>query len=272
MPVTILGASGFIGRHLASALRARGVEPWCPDREATEQIYRRPLGTVYYCIGLTADFLARPFDTVDAHVSLLASILKQSDFERLVYLSSTRLYDPMGAALAQESTPLQCSPGDPRHLYNLSKGLGENLCLTVSGGRAKVARLSCVLGTSLEDDGFVPALVRDGRQTKKLVVQSSPHFSRDYVGIDDVTTLLMDIAERGRQDIYNVASGINVSNRELFGIVERETGCEIHAALSGQGDAPAVDVTRIRDEFGFHPTPLKSLIDAMLRNAPKPSP
>lgn len=269
MSTTVLGSTGFIGRHLVAALHGRNLHPWCPGREAMEEIYLRPLGTVYYCIGLTADFLSRPFDTVEAHVSLLARILQRANFDRLVYLSSTRLYDPLGDILATETAALPCSPATPRHLYHLSKGLGENLCLTASGGRAKVARLSCVLGDNPDDDGFVPALVRDSCLTKEIVVQSSPNFSRDYVGINDVVGLLMAIGEHGQQDIYNVASGINVSNQELFEIIKQRTGCEIVPALTGSAPSPRIDTNRIRAEFGFRPASLEYLIDILLRNAVK---
>ena len=31
-PKTVFGASGFLGRHLAQELGARGMAPWCPTR------------------------------------------------------------------------------------------------------------------------------------------------------------------------------------------------------------------------------------------------
>ena len=91
---TVIGAGGFIGSRLVSALTARGEKVISPHR--TQQDFTgEELGRVIYCAGLTGDFLQRPFDTVEAHVTLLANILKGAGFERLVYLSSTRVYDSL---------------------------------------------------------------------------------------------------------------------------------------------------------------------------------
>jgi len=151
---TVIGASGFVGARLAKALAADGCEAFLPGRD-DPRLYTEDLGAVFYCAGLTADYLARPFDTVEAHVGLIARLLQKGRFERLVYLSSTRLYDWAGAEAGREDRPLSLIPSEPRHLYDLSKALGENLCLTQSGGRASVARLSCVWDWAEGAPGFL---------------------------------------------------------------------------------------------------------------------
>jgi len=88
--ITVLGSSGFIGSHLVNKLRELNVSYYCPSRE--EDLTKKNLGDVIYCIGLTADFRSRPFDTVTAHVCKLLTILQECRFDSLLYLSSTRLY------------------------------------------------------------------------------------------------------------------------------------------------------------------------------------
>lgn len=92
---TIVGASGFVGSRLAASLRQAGHTVLTPSRN-DPMLFTQSLGQVIYCAGLTADFAARPFDTVEAHVTLLARVLQESDFTHLLYLSSTRLYDSLG--------------------------------------------------------------------------------------------------------------------------------------------------------------------------------
>ena len=77
---TVLGASGYIGSRLVAHLQAQGHTVWAPTRGDTE-VFARPLGHVIYCVGLTADFRTRPFDTVDAHVGLLAEVLRRAQFD-----------------------------------------------------------------------------------------------------------------------------------------------------------------------------------------------
>ena len=142
MRYTILGGRGFIGTRLATHLRSLGHEVWVPERD-DPAMFSAPLGRVFYCIGLTADFRQRLLDTVDAHVCLLNRVLRSGNFDSLLYLSSTRVY--AGAGSTHEGANLVVSPLLPGDLYNLSKLMGESVCLA-SGGPAKVVRLSNVYG------------------------------------------------------------------------------------------------------------------------------
>ena len=70
---TIFGGRGFIGRHLVSYLRGCGHEVL--DQEASDlSSQSKNLGNVIYSIGLTGDFRSRPYDTVEAHTSLLSRL------------------------------------------------------------------------------------------------------------------------------------------------------------------------------------------------------
>src|SRR5437868_14664917 len=88
--ITVLGASGFIGSHIVRELEQRGEKYYAPAK--VETIWDKDLGNIIYCIGLTADFRTRPFDTVEAHVCKLNELLKRGRFDSLLYLSSTRVY------------------------------------------------------------------------------------------------------------------------------------------------------------------------------------
>src|SRR4051812_24671353 len=114
---TVIGASGFVGRRLVETLAAAGAAPFAPARD-DPRLFTQDLGRGFYCAGLTADSLARSFETVEAHVGLIARLLERGRFERLVYLSSTRLYDWMGPAAGREDEPLSLTPSEPRHLYD----------------------------------------------------------------------------------------------------------------------------------------------------------
>jgi UDP-glucose 4-epimerase len=262
--ITVIGSQGFIGGYLVSEFRRRGRLPWCPDRNA--DLRHRSLGDVYYCAGLTADFIKRPFETVEAHVTSLARLLSEGNFEKLIYLSSTRLYDSIDSRIAKESSSLRLDPSSPRHLYDLSKALGENLCLTASAGRAKVVRLSCVIGKRLEDPGYVPALLKAAIAEHHMASESSLGLLRDYIGISDVIELLIRIAECGKRNIYNLASGRNVSNADLFMQIKELTGCEITSHNETAELAPSIDVSALFEEFKFNPTGIDQLLREMLNS------
>ena len=271
---TLIGGEGFIGRRLQARLRREGWICQVPPRDAP-WLYERSLGHGFDCAGLTADYAARPFDTVEAHASLLARLLRDADFEALVYLSSTRLYDGRPAfagAEVDENTPLALDPAQPRHLYDLSKALGESLCRQASGGRARIARLSCVYSGEDDDaDGFLGTLlarVRAPDRAPLLEIDSSAEAGRDYVHVDDVTEALLAIATRGTRPLYNVAGGVNVFNRELFARLGELAGCELRALRDGLVPSPApVSIERLRSELGWRPRALLEQLPALLGDA-----
>lgn len=241
---TVLGASGFVGSRLVAALSAGGHEVFAPVRD-DESVFTRDLGQVFYCIGLTADYAARPFDTVEAHVCLLARVLREAKFSHLIYLSSTRLYDSMGAAGGREEQPLQFNPANARHLYDLTKALGENLCLTVAGERTAIARLACVYDWNTGAPGFLSEWLQRAANEKTIALDSGTGYVRDYIHLDDVVAGLCAMSDKHAGGIMNFASGENVSNGELTEVFNRSGWTVTLARETPRQAAPQCDASRL---------------------------
>ncbi|HEX6046286.1 MAG TPA: NAD(P)-dependent oxidoreductase [Pyrinomonadaceae bacterium] len=260
--ITVLGASGFIGSRLVERLAALGREHLAVRRD--DAIPSGPLGTVVYCIGLTADYRSRTFDTIEAHVCKLLEVVRESDFESLLYLSSTRLYG--GSESTSEETLIRVSPLD---VYNASKIAGESLVLNC-GRPARVVRISNVYGNDFDSHNFLSTIINDAITQQKVVLQTSAESAKDYISVDRVVDGLVAIATRGKERIYNLASGVNVSNDELTEALRRLTGCTIEYAPSAPlATFPPINIDRVRAEFDL-PTSnvlddLPQLLDAYAR-------
>jgi nucleoside-diphosphate-sugar epimerase len=259
---TVIGAGGFIGSRLVSALTARGEKVVSPPR--TQQDFAgEDLGRVIYCAGLTGDFLQRPFDTVEAHVTLLANILKGAGFERLVYLSSTRVYDSLSLRGGRETDVLELDPHLPRNVYDLSKALGETLCLNSGGGRACVARLSNVFDADDAASGFLSELLQRARLEADITLPSSPMGGRDYIHVDDAIAGLLALATGEDQGIFNIAGGRTVLNREVAEVFAQAGR---HLTLTGQDvpiPQPQCDISRLK-AIGVTPRDATSVIAEIL--------
>lgn len=252
---TVLGASGYIGSRVVRHLRAEGHAVWAPER-GDSSILNRPLGHVLYCVGLTGDFRNRPFDTVQAHVGLLAEILRHANFESLLYLSSTRVYQ--GAERTDEDAPLTVVPGTPSDLYNLTKLTGESLCHCSGREGVRVVRLSNVVGEGMDpaSGNFIATLLQDAR-SGRVVLRSSLESAKDYIHIEDVLELLPRIATGGRFSTYNIASGYQTTHAQWLTWLEEKVGCSCVV----QPEAPlltfpAIDVSRVCSEFEFVARPV----------------
>lgn len=252
MIFTVLGAGGFIGSQLVEALGGEyGADVYAPLRrdkgDILNGVLERELGHVFYCIGLTANFRTRPFDTVDTHVCLLKRLLEHGRFDSLTYLSSTRVYE--GVPTTHEETALQVSPGNPGHLYNLSKLMGESLCLA-SGTNAKVVRLSNVFGHAMPKQNFIGQVLQEAKDSGCVQFLTASESVKDYVSVADVIRWLPLIALSGTHTIYNVASGKNTTNADIASLLERKGVAVSFAADAPIWSFPVIDTHRLVQEFG----------------------
>lgn len=258
----MIGAGGFVGSRLAARLAATGWDVYAPAKGDAE-VFKRELGTVFYCAGLTADYDKRPFDTVAAHATLLSEILRADRLKRLVYTSSTRLYDGLPKAEVSETEPLVFDVTDPRRVYDLSKALGENLTITRSGEKGSVARLANVYDWEDAAPGFLSGWLIQARAGREITLQSSPHVARDYIHLDDVVEAMIAIAA-SRNPIFNVASGELVTNGQIAEVFE-QAGWRV----SFTGDAsppppPSAKVWRLAN-LGVTARPVRDVVAAYLQ-------
>jgi nucleoside-diphosphate-sugar epimerase len=260
---TVLGANGFIGGHLVRYLEAEGHDVAAPARD--QSLAGRHLGHAIYCIGMTSDFPNDPVATVDAHIGRLNRLLAEAAMESLVYLSSTRLYDS-GGPIGDELDDLVLNPATPRHLYDLTKAAAEALCHTIGKPTARVVRLASVYADDLGSDNFLHEVIRGALGARETDFDTSPDSARDYIHVDDVCRMIVAVATRGRRRLYNIASGRNVANRDLFAMVERETGCRVRA-LRGPagGSAPRIKIDAAVEDLGFAPVQLAEALPGIVR-------
>lgn len=261
MKCTVLGGRGFIGQSLVRHLESEGCEVWVPERDDSS-VLEKPLGHVFYCIGLTADFRSRPFDTVRAHVEVLSKILENSAFYSFLYLSSTRVY--ARSETTDEAEALPVSSLDPSDLYNISKLMGESLCLSSGKAGVKIARLSNVVGPTMGPENLVSHLIKEAR-AGKIRLKTHPASTKDYIFIDDAVRMLRLISMYGRDRIYNVASGVQMEHRQWLAALATVTGCAVEVDESAPFQSfPVINVERIKREYGFEPTPSSEVVRQLL--------
>jgi nucleoside-diphosphate-sugar epimerase len=218
---------------------------------------------------MTADFRSRPLETVEAHVGRLWKLLRDARVERLIYLSSTRLYR---GGSGREADPVAVRPAEADDLYNLSKAMGESLALH-SGRRAVVARLSNVYGADFASENFLPSVLKSALGSGVVRLRQALDSAKDYVSVDDVAGALarLALADEVRGPIYNLAAGRNTTHGAILGAIARETGCRVEVEPGApRAEFPILDVSQLRDELGYDPADvlddLPSLIDLYARN------
>jgi len=258
---TIFGHNGFIGSYLKVEAQNRGYDVILPDYNEIPNVY---LGNIIYAAGVTGDFFSRPSQTVNAHVCLLNTILQKGDFRSICYLSSTRVYGNNTLQKTDEETPLMVHPQDPSDLYNLSKLMGESICLTKYPERTKIVRISNVFGLEMGDNSFLGNIFSHISANKEIVIHDYPESCKDYIFVQNVCTLLFDIVNYGKNTIYNVASGRNVTHNTITETL-RKMGK--HVSFSNTGSMklfPVIDNKKIILEFHPNFYPIEMYIQELI--------
>lgn len=250
MLVSIFGAAGFIGTALDAELRRRGLKVALPSRSTPlDRPPKGGWGTVVWAAGLTADFRRRPHDTVSAHVGDLNHLLSGGGVDRLVYLSSTRVYQRMESA--READAVLVQTGNPFDLYNLSKLAGESLCLSCGLEGVAVARLSNIVGPNeVGRETFLGAICREAKGGQ-IKLQSALTSEKDYLWIDDAVRVLSELVCSNFYGIMNVAAGKNTTHQEWMEALCSFSGASYRVLPGASVESfPRIDTSLMNMEFG----------------------
>jgi nucleoside-diphosphate-sugar epimerase len=240
MIFTVLGSGGFIGGHVARHLISRGHEVLTPARGREEGAR----GHVIYAIGIVGGAHDRAHEMREAHTDLPRRLLERGGLDSFLYLSSTRVYDSLTCD-AHEDVALPLPAG----IFAETKIAGEQAVLALGG---RVARLSNVYGPGQKTTTFLGAVLNDAREKGAVEIGESPESSKDYISIAAVAGALEEIALKGRERVYNVASGRIVTHAQIAQALEAR-GARVRFKEGGATRTfPRIDVTRLEREFQFY--------------------
>ena len=116
-----------------------------------------------------------------------------------------------------------------------------------------------MFGAQERSQTFLSALIDEAR-SGEIVLHSTPDSAKDFIFIDDVVRLL-PLLRNGRERVYNVASGRNVTFGAIAKALAGLSGARSSNSAGGvQVSFPPIDTARIRREFGFEATPLEEAL------------
>ena len=262
MTYTVFGHTGMIGSALVAELTEQKEEVILPRRE--EYRLEQNLGHVIYCIGLTADFRSKPHATIDAHVNHLNKVLKHNNFESFLYLSSTRVYQHCDHG--NENRAIKLNSQDADQLYNISKLAGESLCLQDKRKNVRVARLSNVVSAEKAGNNFLDQIIHSVLRNGNVTINQAADSAKDYISIDDVVRLLLDISTSGQQRLYNIASGQNTSHGAIAEILRETLKVRVEFLPSSPCiQFPNIQISKIKSEFDYQPKNAVQMLQNLIK-------
>ncbi|MGK7286602.1 NAD-dependent epimerase/dehydratase family protein [Buttiauxella agrestis] len=263
---TVFGGNGFIGSHIVKKLEDAGYDAWVPARD-DDSIYTQDLGVVIYCAG-NGDCANTPFNVVEANITLFAKLVEKANFQKLIYVSSTRVY--MNGPGSSENDDLIICNDDNRRLFNITKLAAEELCIR-SGRNVLIVRPSNVYGLALNSALFLPSIIRHAINNGEVNMFVKPAYTKDYVSVNDVadSCIYLSEADTEKGHIYNIAAGYNTNAQSIADVLEKHTQCKInwHEVNFPRESFPVTDISAIKTIYkDYNPRNVLKDLEFMIDN------
>ncbi len=288
--VVVTGGAGFIGSHLCDALVGVGAEVVCVDNlvgtsgstRNIDHLQGHPLFSFVRedIVSWARHADLRRVDTVfhqaasknvvcmtdperDLVVNALGTLVllrraQESGVRKFIHASTGSVYGP--PARRQDET----HPRNPVSFYGVSKTAAESYCQVVSalsGFDITVLRYFHVIGPRQDDSdygGVVAIFVRRCLEGRPLVVYGTGEQTRSFTSVHDIVRANLWAAEPGAdsQGVFNCASGVRVTIKELAEFVIEETRADVPILYEAwrPGDIVSFDVDNsrlVRKGFSF---------------------
>lgn len=283
MKVLVTGGAGFIGSHIAAALRDDAHDVTVLDDLSTGSAENVPAGVRLVEHDLTSEGTPRLIERLRpeaivhaaAQVSVSRSTVDPAQDARTNILGTVQLlegarlvavsrliYVTTGGALYGEPRYLPCDeqhPIEPMSPYGLSKWAGERyLALLLPGVRRVVLRLANVFGPRQNAEGeagvvsiFASRMLAD----EPVEIHGDGEQTRDFVYVDDVARAVVRSLDASEDVTVNIGSGAAVRIQDLYSAMCDLSGYardpRYTAPRAGDVRHSVLDVERARRDLGW---------------------
>jgi UDP-glucose 4-epimerase len=270
--VVVLGARGFIGRHLIPLLSAEGIPTLAlgsadldlADGSAAEKLgsHLRPDDALVMLSAITPD-KGRDSTALLKNLVMAKAVcdaLAKRPVAHVIYVSSDAVY-PFDEALVSED-----SPAASADLYGCMHRTREVMFEGASKAPTIVLRPTLIYGAGDTHNSYGPNRFRRvAAKDGKITVGGNGEETRDHIYVEDVARLLTRILQRRSSGRLNLATGRSTSFFELARMVASRSAKPVEVITTPRG-APithrAFDVTACRKAFpDFVFTPIEKGLD-----------
>jgi UDP-glucose 4-epimerase len=266
--VVILGASGFIGRRLVTALRRDAIDLMLPSSEALnlskpESATRlaemlRPSDTV---VMLSASPMKKGRDTAGLIRNLtigesVCRAIATAGCAHVVYLSSDSVY-PFGHEPITEA-----DMAAPTYLYATMHAARELMFRETVKTRLAILRPTQIYGAGDTHNAYGPnRMLRSALAEGEIALFGEGEETRDHLYIDDLTWLLAQVVQRRSAGLLNLATGRSIAFMDLAqriaGLLDRPIEFAVQPRVLLAITHRQFDVAALRKAFpDFAPTAL----------------
>ena len=279
--ILITGASGVIGYNLCQKLAdicllkihincLRDINenyfnsdyfiPWIfdiTDKDKTNQLPQFDI--IFHCSGYgqPQKFVENPEKTLAINTSVVSNLLeKVNPNGTFIFISSSEIY--ANSTGNKETDKIIIDSQNKRNCYILGKLFGETLLnITERNITSRSIRLCLGYGPGYKkgDKRVLYEFIDKALNNNIIDLIDNGSDLRSYIYVDDCINAILNIAQSGKEKIYNIGGKEVITILDLANKISKITGCDVKIGNKKNKiiDSPSkafVDISRYENEFG----------------------
>ena len=184
---------------------------------------------------------------------------RNAKYGKMVHVSTDEVYghlefndDPF-----TESTPI-----DPRSPYAASKASSDLLCnayINTFNCNISITRCCNNYGPNQHSEKFIPTIIKSLSKGQKVPVYGEGMNIREWIHVYDHNLAVWAVATKGKQGVYNIGSGLELTNIELVDKICAIMGKDLDKSVRfvedrlGHDFRYSIDSSKIQNELCFEP-------------------
>lgn len=182
-----------------------------------------------------------------------------NNYGRFIHISTDEVYGHLGW---DDPSFTEESPILPRSPYAASKASSDLLCLSYINtfdSNISITRCCNNYGPNQHSEKFIPTIIKSLSSGKKVPVYGEGMNIREWIHVYDHNLAVWAVATKGKNGVYNIGSGVEISNIELVDKICTIMGKDLDESIEFVKDRPghdfrySIDFEKIQDELLFEP-------------------
>ena len=184
---------------------------------------------------------------------------REANYGKFIHISTDEVYGHLGF---DDPSFTELTPIAPRSPYAASKAASDLLCLSyinTFNSNISITRCCNNYGPNQHDEKFIPTIIKSLKNGKKVPVYGEGMNIREWIHVHDHNLAVWAVASQGKQGVYNIGSGLELTNIELVDKICSILGKDLDESVIfvkdrlGHDFRYSIDSTKIKDELCFEP-------------------
>jgi dTDP-glucose 4,6-dehydratase len=180
-------------------------------------------------------------------------------YGKFIHISTDEVYGHLGF---DDDPFTELTPIAPRSPYAASKASSDLLCLSyinTYGSNISITRCCNNYGPNQHSEKFIPTIIKALSKNKKVPVYGEGMNIREWIHVHDHNLAVWAVATQGKKGVYNIGSGLELSNIELVDKICTIMGKDLDKSVRfvedrlGHDFRYSIDSEKIRKELFFEP-------------------